>query len=247
MDHWGLAGRLAVVIGGGGGLGSAMSAGLASAGSSVVVVGRSEDAESVAAAIGGAAVRCDASDPDALDASLEQIRRDHGRPDVLVAAQGIARPSPLLEHTDADWDATIATNLTSVFRACRTVGTWMAEAGRGKIVTIASMLSFSGGLNVAAYAASKGGLAQLTKAMANELAPRGVNVNAIAPGYIRTNANRHIWRDNPKRTAEILSRLPSGRWGEPSDMVGPLLFLCSPHSDYLHGVVLPVDGGWLSR
>jgi len=109
------------------------------------------------------------------------------------------------------------------------------------------MLSFSGGLNVAAYAASKGGVAQLTKAMANELAPRGVHVNAIAPGYIRTNANRHIWRDNPVRTQEIVARLPAGRWGEPADMVGPLLFLCSPHSDYLHGVVLPVDGGWLSR
>jgi len=247
VDHWGLAGRVAVVIGGGGGLGSAMCAGLASAGAAVVVVGRSDDAVRVAAAIGGAAVRCDASDPESLDSCLAAIRRDHGRPDVLVAAQGIVRPSGLLEHSDADWDDTIATNLTSVFRACRTVGSWMAEAGRGKIVTIASMLSFSGGMNVAAYAASKGGIAQLTKAMANELAQRGVNVNAIAPGYIKTNANRHIWRDNPTRTAEILARLPAGRWGEPSDMVGPLLFLCSPYSDYLHGVVLPVDGGWLSR
>jgi 2-deoxy-D-gluconate 3-dehydrogenase len=123
----------------------------------------------------------------------------------------------------------------------------MAQQGRGKIVTIASMLSFSGGLNVAAYAASKGGVAQVTKALANELAPRGVNVNSIAPGYIRTNANVHIWRDDPTRTAEILARLPAGRWGEPDDVVGPLLFLCSTSADYLHGVVLPVDGGWLAR
>lgn len=247
MDVWGLDGRVAVVIGGGGGLGAAMSEGLSGAGASVVVVGRSDSADEVASRIGGTAVRCDASVPDELDGALARIRRDHGRVDVLVAAQGIAVPSPLLEHPDDAWDATIATNLTSVFRACRMVGGWMAEKGRGKIVTVASMLSFSGGLNVAAYAASKGGVAQLTKAMANELAPRGVNVNSIAPGYIKTNANRHIWRDNPARTQEIVARLPAGRWGEPSDMVGPLLFLCSPHSDYLHGVVLPVDGGWLSR
>lgn len=247
MDHWGLAGRVAVVIGGGGGLGSAMSAGLAGAGASVVVVGRSEDADRVAATIGGASVRCDASVPEELDACLNGIKRDHDRVDVLVAAQGIARPSPLLEHGDDDWDDTIATNLTSVFRACRTVGKWMAESGGGKIVTIASMLSYSGGVRVAAYAASKGGVAQLTKAMANELAPYGVNVNSIAPGYVKTNANRHIWRDDPRRTEEILARLPAGRWGEPADVVGPLLFLCSSYADYLHGVVLPVDGGWLSR
>ena len=123
----------------------------------------------------------------------------------------------------------------------------MAATGGGKIVTIASMLSFSGGLNVAAYAASKGGVAQLTKALANEWAPLGINVNGIAPGYIKTNLNRHIWQDDPTRTAEILARLPVGRWGEPEDLVGPTLFLCSPAADYLHGVILPVDGGWLSR
>jgi 2-deoxy-D-gluconate 3-dehydrogenase len=106
---------------------------------------------------------------------------------------------------------------------------------------------FSGGLNVAAYAASKGGVAQLTKALANEWAPLGINVNGIAPGYIKTNLNRHIWQDDPTRTAEILARLPVGRWGEPEDLVGPTLLLCSPGADYLHGVILPVDGGWLSR
>lgn len=247
MDQWGLQGRVAVVIGGGGGLGAAMCRGLADAGASVVVIGRSESADTVAAKVEGAAIRCDASVPAELDDALELIRREVGSPDVLVAAQGIARPTPFLEHPDPSWDATIATNLTSVFRSCRTVGRWMVERGRGKIVTVASMLSFSGGLNVAAYAASKGGVAQLTKAMANELAPHGVNVNAIAPGYIKTNANRHIWNDDPARTREIVARLPAGRWGEPGDMVGPLLFLCSPHADYLHGVVLPVDGGWLSR
>lgn len=251
MDPWGLAGCTALVIGGGGGLGRAMSLALATAGVQVTIMGRSESLPDVAAELSTDgrvhAVRCDVTDRVSLDQSLADVQHDVGGLDILVAAQGIALPRPLLEHDDEAWDRTIDTNLTSVFRACRTVGTAMAERGRGKIVTIASMLSFSGGLNVAAYAASKGGVAQLTKALANELAPRGVNVNSIAPGYIKTNANAHIWRDNPTRTGEILSRLPAGRWGEPDDIAGPLLFLCSTAADYLHGVVLPVDGGWLSR
>jgi 2-dehydro-3-deoxy-D-gluconate 5-dehydrogenase len=246
-----LEGRSALVIGGGGGLGAAMAGGLSEAGVAVAIMGRSATLEDAAAAIGGGrqvvAVRCDVTDRDALDRAIDDVDDRLGRIDILVAAQGIAIPRPVLEHDDDAWDATLETNLTSVFRSCRRVGAQMAARGYGKIVTVASMLSFSGGMNVAAYAASKGGVAQLTKAFANELAPFGVNVNAIAPGYIKTNANAHIWRDNPTRSAEILARLPSGRWGQPADMVGPLLFLCSSAADYLHGVVLPVDGGWLSR
>jgi 2-deoxy-D-gluconate 3-dehydrogenase len=228
-----------------------MSEGLSASGVEVAIMGRSSALADTARAIGSGRrvlpVRCDVTDRGALDDALDEVTARLGGIDILVAAQGIAVPRPVLEHDDDAWDRTLETNLTSVFRSCRRVGAQMAERRSGKIVTVASMLSFSGGLNVAAYAASKGGVAQLTKALANELAPHGVNVNAIAPGYIKTNANAHIWRDNPTRTDEILARLPSGRWGEPGDMVGPLLFLCSAFSDYLHGVVLPVDGGWLSR
>jgi 2-dehydro-3-deoxy-D-gluconate 5-dehydrogenase len=134
-----------------------------------------------------------------------------------------------------------------VFALCRLAGSLMVPRGSGKIVTIASMLSFQGGLRAAAYAASKGGVAQLTKALANEWAPHGVNVNAIAPGYVKTPLNRHIWRDDPGRSDAILARLPAGRWGEPSDLAGAAVFLASPASDYVHGIVLPVDGGWLAR
>lgn len=249
MDPWGIAGKKALVVGGGG-LGAAMCRGLYEAGVDVAIIGRSDSVDAVAREIRTDrpvfTVQCDVTDRAALDRGVADAVDRLGGIDILVAAQGIARPRPVLEHDDEDWDATLETNLTSVFRLCRSVGLLMAPTG-GKIVTVASMLSFSGGFQVAAYAASKGGVAQLTKAMANELAPLGINVNGIAPGYIKTNANVHIWRDNPVRTAEILTRLPAGRWGEPQDMIGPLLFLCSPASDYLHGVILPVDGGWLSR
>ena len=141
----------------------------------------------------------------------------------------------------------LATNLTSVFELCRLAGGLMVAAGRGKIVTVASMLSFSGGFEVSPYAASKGGVAQLTRALSNEWAPRGVNVNAIAPGYFRTELTVPIWRDDSDRNAEIVGRLPAGRWGEPADLAGATVFLASAASDYVHGIVLPVDGGWLAR
>ena len=123
----------------------------------------------------------------------------------------------------------------------------MVPRGRGKIVTVASMLSFQGGLNAAAYAASKGGVALLTKALCNEWAPAGVNVNSIAPGYVKTSLNRHIWQDDRIRSEAVLARLPAGRWGEPPDLAGAAVFLAAPASDYVHGIVLPVDGGWLAR
>jgi 2-dehydro-3-deoxy-D-gluconate 5-dehydrogenase len=167
--------------------------------------------------------------------------------DVLVACHGTARPSATLAHELEDWDAVIETNLTSVFELCRLAGGIMVGQKRGKIVTVASMLSFSGGLEVASYAASKGGIAQLTKALANEWARHGVNVNAIAPGYFKTQLTARIWRDDPERSSQILGRLPVGRWGEPPDLAGAVVFLASPASDYVHGVVLPVDGGWLGR
>ena len=247
-----LEGRRALIAGGGGGIGSAVTAALHRAGADVAILGRSPSALEAAARLSVPgrpvhAVIADATDRAALAAGFEQALEGLGGLDVLIAAQGIALPRVALDHDLEAWDATIETNLTSVFELCQLAARAMAPVGRGKIVTIASMLSFSGGLNVAAYAASKGGVAQLTKALANEWAPLGINVNSIAPGYIKTAANRHIWRDDPTRAAEILTRLPAGRWGEPEDLAGPTLFLCSSAADYLHGIVLPVDGGWLSR
>jgi 2-deoxy-D-gluconate 3-dehydrogenase len=244
-----LAGRRALVVGGGGGLGRAMAHALADAGARVAIMGRSDSADEAAGELAtpGFAVRADVADRADLRRGFDEVVERHGGLDVLITAQGATIPSPALDHGLDAWDVTIETNLTAVFELTQLAARTMAPAGRGQIVTIASMLSFSGGYNVAAYAASKGGVAQLTKALANEWASLGINVNAIAPGYIRTQLNRHIWRDDPNRAAEVLARLPAGRWGEPEDLAGPAVFLCSPAADYLHGVILPVDGGWLSR
>lgn len=242
-----LSGRRALVTGGGTGLGAGMAAALADAGARVAVLGRSETAETTAARIGGVAVRADLSDRGDLRRGFDEAVTALGGLDVLVASHGTLHAAPALE-LDADaWDDTLEVNLTSVFALCRLAGSVMVPQGAGKIVTIASMLSFQGGLRASAYAASKGGVAQLTKALANEWAPHGVNVNAIAPGYVKTALNRHIWEESPTRSAEIMARLPAGRWGEPSDLAGAIVFLASPASDYVHGIVLPVDGGWLAR
>jgi 2-deoxy-D-gluconate 3-dehydrogenase len=170
-----------------------------------------------------------------------------GRLDIVVNNAGIIRRADAVAYPDADWDAVLEVNLSSAFRLCRAAGAHMLAAGYGKIVNIASVLSFQGGLRVPAYAAAKGGIAQLTRALANEWAAKGVNVNAIAPGYVKTELNARIWRDDPERTAQIDARIPAGRWGTPADMGGAVVFLCSAASDYVHGVTLPVDGGWLSR
>jgi 2-dehydro-3-deoxy-D-gluconate 5-dehydrogenase len=242
-----LTGRRALVTGGGGGLGRAMAAALGDAGAAVAVLGRSESVDAAAAALGGLAVRADLGSRDDLRRGFDDAVERLGGLDVLVTSHGIGRVSEALEHELDDWDAVLEVNLTSVFELCQLAGRIMVEQESGKIVNVASMLSFSGGLKVSSYAASKGGVAQLTKALANEWGAFGVNVNAIAPGYIKTQLNTHIWRDDPERSAQILARLPAGRWGEPADLKGAVIFLASPASNYLHGVVLPVDGGWLSR
>lgn len=242
-----LSGRRALVTGGGRGLGRGMAEALAGAGATVALIGRSTDVEDAAGELGGVAVRADLADAAALPVAFERAVELLGGIDILVTAHGTTRRGPALEADAASWDAVLATNLTSVFALCRLAGRPMVAAGRGKIVTVASMLSFSGGLEVSSYAASKGGVAQLTKALSNEWAPRGVNVNAIAPGYFRTELTAPIWRDDPGRGAEIVARLPAGRWGEPSDLAGATVFLASAASDYVHGIVLPVDGGWLAR
>jgi 2-deoxy-D-gluconate 3-dehydrogenase len=242
-----LSGRRALVTGGGGGIGLGISEALAGAGARVAVLGRSDAADEAAARVGGIAVRADLSDRDGLRRGFEEAVAALGGLDILVASHGTIHAGPALETSIEQWDETIEVNLTSVFELCRLAGALMVPRGAGKIVTIASVLSFQGGFRAAAYSASKGGVAQLTKALANEWAPHGVNVNAIAPGYVKTALNTHIWRDDPQRSEAVLARLPAGRWGEPADLAGAAVFLASAASDYVHGIVLPVDGGWLGR
>jgi 2-deoxy-D-gluconate 3-dehydrogenase len=166
--------------------------------------------------------------------------------DILVNNAGTIARAPALDHRDEQWQRVLQTNLTSPFMLARELGRPMVERSRGKIIFIASMLSFQGGLNVVSYTAAKSGVAGLVRALANEWAPHGVNVNAIAPGYIATD-NTQPLRDDPERSRAILERIPAGRWGEPADVAGATVFLASAASDFVHGVILPVDGGWLGR
>jgi 2-dehydro-3-deoxy-D-gluconate 5-dehydrogenase len=246
-----LEGRRAVVTGGSGAIGSALTAALYEAGANVAIVGRSDSVYETAASVGVSerpvhSVRCDLTDRAALPAGFAEAVEKLGGIDILVASHGMVKAGDSLSFGLDTWDETIESNLNSVFSLCQLAGAPMLAQGYGKIVTIASMLAFGGGLRAAAYAASKGGVAQLTKALANEWSSRGINVNAIAPGYIKTSLNQHIWTD-PVRNEQILARLPSGRWGEPADLKGAVVFLASSASDYVHGIVLPVDGGWLAR
>ena len=192
------------------------------------------------------AYRCDFANLDAVTDFCDRVRRDHPRIDILVNNAGNIRRAPAAEHSDADWDAIISINLSSQFRIARAIGADMLKRGSGSIIFTASLLSFQGGVTVPGYAASKGGIAQLTKALANEWAGRGVKVNAIAPGYISTD-NTAALRANPERSRQILERIPANRWGEPADFKGPTVFLASRASDYCHGSILLVDGGWMGR
>lgn len=247
-----LTGARAIVTGAGGSLGRAIAEGLHEAGADVALVGRGRNVEEAAATIAGApdtrtvAVVCDLSDRADLRRGFEHALAALRGIDILVTCHGTALPQSAREHRLEDWDRTIEVNLTSVMELCQLAAEPMVESGRGKIINVASMLSFFGGFRVAAYAASKGGVAQLTKALANEWAPLGINVNAIAPGYLKSRLNQHLWQD-PAAHDTILQRLPAGRWGDPDDLKGPAVFLASRASDYLHGVILPVDGGYLSR
>ena len=246
-----LKGQRAIVTGGGGGLGSAMARALYEVGAQVVLVGRSESVDRAAAMMGSEArpvhsLQADVGRTTGRARVFEQAVTWLRGIDILVVCHGTVHIADALDHSLEGWEHTLNTNLTSVFGLNQLAGRQMVKQGRGKIINVASMLSFSGGMKVPSYAASKGGVAQLTKALANEWSGKGVNVNAIAPGYIRTELNKHIWSD-PIRNQQVLDRLPSGRWGEPSDLEGATVFLASAASDYVHGVILPVDGGWLAR
>ena len=251
MNRFRLDGKRALVTGASKGIGAAIALALAEAGADVACHGNSsapdETAERVRALGRQAlALRGDLGTREAAPSLVEQTLAKFERIDILVNNAGTIRRAPAVDYSEADWDAVIDVNLRSVFRLCQLAGRGMLERGRGKIVNIASLLSFQGGITVPAYAASKGAVAQLTKALANEWAGRGVNVNAIAPGYIRTD-NTAALQSDATRNRQILERIPAGRWGEVADLTGAAVFLASPASDYVNGHVLAVDGGWLGR
>jgi len=251
LDAFRLEGRVALVTGASRGLGAAMAMGLAEAGADVVLHDRSDPAESENRIKQHTGVRtfrviADLSDRAAADSLASAAIEAMGRVDILVNNAGIIRRAPAAEFTDQDWDDVLEVNLTSVFRLCRAVGRRMLEQGHGKIINVASLLSFQGGIIVPSYTAAKSGVAGLTKALANEWAGRGVNVNAIAPGYMRTENTKPL-ADDAVRARQITERIPAGRWGEPRDLAGPVVFLASPASDYVNGHVLVVDGGWMGR
>jgi 2-deoxy-D-gluconate 3-dehydrogenase len=247
-----LAGRVALVTGASRGLGAAMARALAQAGADVVLHASATEPAAAASALAsdfGVRTACLVADlrrRDAADTLVPGVLERLGRIDIVVNNAGIILRSEAEAYSDADWDTVIEVNLSSVFRLCRAVGRHMLAEGGGKIINVASVLSFQGGVRVPAYAAAKGGVAQLTKALANEWAGRGVNVNAIAPGYIRTDAT-HALAEDPVRHKQILDRIPAGRWGEPGDLGGAVVFLASRASDYVHGHLLVVDGGWMGR
>ena len=251
LDAFRLYGKTALVTGASAGLGAAMAVALAEAGANVACHGNTRSSEETVAAIlnlgrEAVAVIGDLSRKDAPQLIFEQTLRKFDRVDILVNNAGTIRRSPAIDFSEEDWTTVLDVNLTSVFRLSQLAGRRMIEAGGGKIINIASLLSFQGGVTVPAYAASKGGVAQLTKALANEWARFGVNVNAIAPGYMQTD-NTTALRQDETRNRQILERIPAGRWGEPADLAGAAVFLASPASDYLHGHILTVDGGWLAR
>ena len=252
LEQFKLHERVALVTVASAGLGAAIALALAEAGAHVACHGNSRSLEATSNQItnaGGVAhsVTGDLSQPGTPKHLVDQTLERFGRIDILINNAGTIRRAPAADYSDEDWAAVIEVNLSSVFRLSKLVGKQMIERGEGgKIVNIASLLSFQGGITVPAYAASKGGVAQLTKALANEWAKHRINVNAIAPGYMRT-ANTAALQADETRNRQILERIPAGRWGEPEDLAGAAVFLASAASDYINGHVLVVDGGWLAR
>jgi 2-dehydro-3-deoxy-D-gluconate 5-dehydrogenase len=232
------------------GLGQAIAIALAEAGAEIVAVGRTEPTETRTAVLAlkrrFLAVPADLGNTAAIPVVVEAAVAEFGAIDILVNNAGIIRRSEAIDFSEADWDAVMDVNLKSVFFLTQAVGRRMLAAGRGKIINIASMLSFQGGVRVASYTASKSGIAGLTRLLANEWAGKGVNVNAIAPGYFATN-NTQALRSDESRNRDILARIPAGRWGQPGELGGAAVFLAAPASDYVHGAIIPVDGGWLAR
>jgi 2-deoxy-D-gluconate 3-dehydrogenase len=250
MALFDLTGKVAVVTGGGVGLGRGMSLALAEAGADIVLVSSSVYPETVQEieALGRKAVyvQADLGQKDAIQGVVDQCVQAFGKVDILVNNAGIIKRTPFADHSAEDWQAVMDLNLNAVFYLSQAFGRHMIERGSGKIINIASMLTFQGGINVPGYTASKHAVAGLTKAMANEWASKGVQINAIAPGYMTT-ANTAQIRADEERYQSITVRIPAARWGTPEDLQGPVVFLASQASDYVNGHVLCVDGGWMVR
>jgi 2-dehydro-3-deoxy-D-gluconate 5-dehydrogenase len=252
LDSFRLDGKVAVVTGSSRGLGQAAAVALAEAGADLALIDRSPATETADAvrALGRRVhtIELDliAASPSELEAAIASVVKSLGRVDILVNNAGIIRRAPLLEHSASDWDDVLAINLDAVFHLSQSAAKRFVAQGSGKIINIASMLSFQGGILVPGYTASKHAVAGVTKAFANELAVHGVNVNAIAPGYMATDNTSQL-RADVEREKSILARIPAGRWGTPADLAGPFVFLASSASDYLNGAIIPVDGGWLVR
>lgn len=253
LETFRLEGKIALVTGCRQGIGAAIAVGLAEAGADIVGVSRSlalsgSQVEEQVTALGRRfyAYQCDFADREALYAFIRQVKQDVPVIDILVNNAGTIRRAPVVEHSDEDWDLVTSVNLDAPFILAREFGREMVKRGQGKIIFIASLLTFQGGITVPGYAASKGGIGQLTKALANEWAAKGVNVNAIAPGYIATDLTEAL-RHDPVRSRQILERIPAGRWGKPEDFKGVAVFLASEASRYVHGEIVVVDGGWMAR
>lgn len=251
LDKFRLDKEVALVTGASTGLGRAIAIGLAEAGANVACHGNTHAPDATCETVNATgrkslALTGDLSARETPRQLIENTIAHFGQLDILVNNAGTIRRAPATDYSEEDWATVIEVNLSSVFRLAQLAGKHMIERGRGKILNIASLLSFQGGITVPAYAASKGGVAQLTKALANEWAAKGINVNAIAPGYMRTDNTKALQQDET-RNRQILERIPAARWGEPSDLAGAAVFLCSAASDYVNGHVLVVDGGWMGR
>ena len=253
LEKFRLNGKVALVTGCRRGIGLAMAVGLAESGADIIGVSKSlelegSEIERQVTAMGRSftAYQCDFADRQALYSFVGDVQRDHPQIDILVNNAGTILRSPAAEHPDDYWDTIIEVNLNAQFILAREFGKAMVARGSGKIIFTASLLTFQGGITVPGYAASKGGIGQLTKALANEWASKGVNVNAIAPGYIATD-NTQALRDDPVRSRQILERIPAGRWGNPEEFKGVCVFLASEAAAYVHGAIVLVDGGWMAR
>ncbi len=253
LSKFSLAGRTALVTGCKRGIGFAIAEGLAEAGADIIGVSASLEPhdsaiETAVTALGRrfASYLCDFSDRRAVKDFAARVLTEQGVPDILVNNAGTIRRAPAAEHTDEMWFEVIEVNLNAQFLLSREIGARMIERGSGKIIFTASLLTYQGGITVPGYAASKGAIGQLAKALSNEWASKGVQVNAIAPGYVATD-NTEALRNDPMRQPQILARIPAGRWGEPEDFKGPAIFLASAASNYVTGEILVVDGGWMGR
>ncbi|MGZ0038746.1 2-dehydro-3-deoxy-D-gluconate 5-dehydrogenase KduD [Paenibacillus ottowii] len=251
LDFFSLKGKTAIVTGGNTGLGQGYSVALAKAGANLFIVANNDDYEETRRLLEPTGVKfafhqADLTEKASLKKLVEECIKEFGKIDILVNNAGTIRRAPLLEYKDEDWDAVMEINLNAVYHLSQEVAKIMVEQKSGKIINVASMLAFQGGKFVPPYTASKHAVAGLTKAFANELAVHNIQINAIAPGYIAT-ANTAPIRSDENRNQEILSRIPAGRWGDPSDLMGVVVFLASQGSDYMNGHILAVDGGWLVR